>query len=71
MGGWLTFPIVKGVRLGISPSRTWLSFPILNGIRGGVSVPVRRKRHARREAAPAGAPKLLRTDRMPGSYIDD
>jgi hypothetical protein len=33
MRGWLTFPLIRGFRLGISPSRSWLSFPLFGGIR--------------------------------------
>lgn len=48
MRGWLTIPtFIRGVRLGISPTRSWLSFPLFGGIRGGVSIPVPRKRYAR------------------------
>ena len=32
MRGWLSFPLGRGFRLGISPSRSWLSFPIFGGI---------------------------------------
>jgi hypothetical protein len=35
MHGWLTFPLGRGLRLGVSPTRSWLSFPLFRCIRGG------------------------------------
>jgi hypothetical protein len=66
MRGWLTFPLARGFRIGISPTRSWLSFPLFRGIRGGVSVPVRKPR--RRPKSPTVPPA---PGRMPGAYCDD
>jgi len=74
---WLTFPLGRGFRFGISPRRSRLGFPISLGIRGGVSIP-HTKRYRRKYAikvkeigrpTPAEAPKIR--GRMPGALVDD
>jgi hypothetical protein len=76
--GWLSFPLGRGLRLGVSSSRTWLSFPIFRGIRGGVSVPLRKRRAPRRIAAetPSSYPTKSAAPRnaggeMPGAMAYD
>ena len=60
MRGWLSFPLGRGFRLGISPTRSWLSIPLFGGIRGGVSVPLRRRKYTCVRIEPAAPPKPRR-----------
>jgi hypothetical protein len=74
--GWLTFPLGRGFRLGISGSRTWLSMPIFGtGIRYGLSLPLRRRRSDTVKIKEIGRPKPTEPQtgkgRMPGALADD
>jgi hypothetical protein len=72
MRSWLSFPLGRGFRLGISPSRSWLSFPIFGGIRGGVSIPhTKRRRKYAIKVKEVGAPKIRTTGQMPGALVDE
>jgi hypothetical protein len=69
---WLTFPLGRGFRFGISPRRSRLGFPISLGIRGGVSIPhTKRRRKYAIKVKEIGAPKIRTTGRMPGAMVDD
>jgi hypothetical protein len=67
---WLTFPLGRGFRFGISPRRSRLGFPISLGIRGGVSIPHTKRRKYAIKVKEIGAPKI-RTGQMPGALVDE
>jgi hypothetical protein len=70
MRPWLTFPLGRGFRIGVSPFRTWLSFPLIRGVRGGVSIPIRKpRRRALPPPLPVVPPPL--PGLMPGDYAND
>jgi hypothetical protein len=71
MRGWLTFPLARGFRIGVSPTRSWISLPLFRGLRGGLSVPIRQPRRRQASPPPSTVVPPALPGRMPASYVDD